>query len=82
MNFPQLLIAISENFQKKGQPRYPDFRLFFPEVRFISILNFAPGISRIFGRMIRISEIPQLSEFLFRKFGAHYLVYTSCQYAI
>ena len=48
MNFPQLLIAISENFQKRGQPRYPDFRLFFPEVLFISILNFAPGISRIF----------------------------------
>ena len=36
-------------------PGYP--AVFFP-------FNFAPGISRIFGWMVRISEIQQFSEFL------------------
>ena len=39
---------------------FTQLETFFPEVFFL--FNFAPGISRIFGRKVRISEIQQLSE--------------------
>ena len=56
--------SILQNFQKGDNlARYTQiFGNFFPEVFFP--FNFAPGISRIFGRKVRISEIQQLSKFL------------------
>ena len=54
---------IFRNFQKDDTlARYTQLETFFPEV--FVLFNFAPGISRIFGRKVRISEIQQLSEFL------------------
>ena len=55
---------IFQNFQKEDNlARYtPIFETIFPEVFFP--FHFAPGISRIFGYMLRVSEIQQFSEFL------------------
>ena len=55
------------NFRKRGQPSevYPNF---LPEVFFL--FNFALGISRIFGWIVRILEIHQFSDFPL-KFSHH-----------
>ena len=68
LNFWQLPVAkrtaFSKMFKKEGNlASYIQlFENFFPEVFFP--FNFAPGISRIFGEMVRISEIKQFLEFL------------------
>ena len=56
--------AFSKNSEKEDNlARYTQiFENFVPEV-FLPFY-FAPGISRIFGWMVRISEIQQFSEFL------------------
>ena len=69
LNFRQLPVANGTAFSKiswKGDNLawvYPNFLKFFPR-SFLSAFNFAPGISRVFGWMVRISEIQQLSKFL------------------
>ena len=57
--------SIFQNFLKRRQPRegIPKFSKIFPR-SFLSAFNFALEISRIFGWMVRISEIQQLSKFL------------------
>ena len=54
---------------------FTQLETFFPEVFFL--FNFAPGISRIFGRKVRISEIQQLSEFL-ETFPGNFWVICRC----
>ena len=58
------VMTIFRHFQKRGQPLevYSNFRKIFPEVFFP--FYFAQGISKIFGWMVRISEIQQFPEFL------------------
>ena len=54
--------SIFQNFQNRGQPwRYTQiFEKIFPQVFFP--FHFAPGIARIFGWKVRISEIQQFPE--------------------
>ena len=68
LNFRQLPVAKGTAFSKISRKEdnlasYTQlFEKFFPEVFFP--FNFAPGISRIFGEMVRISEIKQFLDFL------------------
>ena len=68
LNFRQLPVAKGTAFSKISKKEdnlasYTQlFEKFFPQVFFP--FHFAPGISRIFGEMVRISEIKQFLEFL------------------
>ena len=67
--------SIFQNFQKEANlARYTQiFRNFSPKFFFPFI--FAPGISRIFGRMVRISDIQQIPESFLGNFCTIFLCF-------
>ena len=67
--------SIFQNFQKEANfARYTQiFRNFSPKIFFPFI--FAPGISRIFGRMVRISDIQQIPESFLGNFCTIFLCF-------
>ena len=67
--------SIFQNFQKEANlARYTQiFRNFSPKFFFPFI--FASGISRIFGRMVRISDIQQIPEFFLGNFCTIFLCF-------
>ena len=67
--------SIFQNFQKEANfARYTQIsRNFSPKIFFPFI--FAPGISRIFGRMVRISDIQQIPESFLGNFCTIFLCF-------